>query len=171
MPDTVIFPLRQDLHPRPAGWAGEKPVGRYEQVLCRAGSRGFPWSASTASKRWRLFRFLFGRSKRNIDNGWMPFILLPVAPFLLTSFSDERSKALRQDAVKSPPQRWRLFRFLFGRSKRNIHPRRPPLKIQQETSKKFLLPFCFPKRKQGSGGTAFRLTDSKPVCRRGRHPG
>ena len=25
----------------------------------------FLWSASTAPKRWRLFRFLFGRSKRN----------------------------------------------------------------------------------------------------------
>ena len=32
----------------------------------------------------------------------MPFIFLPVAPFLLTSFSDERSEAPRQDAGKSP---------------------------------------------------------------------
>ena len=67
-----------------------------------------------------LFSLPFWVSKKEGGCGWMPFILLPVAPFLLTSFSDERSKT----------------------------PRRPPLKIQQETSKKFLLPFCFPKRKQ-----------------------
>ena len=48
---------------------------------------------NTARNFKKSFRFLFGRSKRNIDNGWMPFVLLPAAPFLFTSFGDERSKA------------------------------------------------------------------------------
>ena len=43
----------------------------------------------------------------------MPFIFLPVAPFLLTSFSDERSKAPRQDAGKSPTSTVATFSVPF----------------------------------------------------------
>ena len=44
-----------------------------------------------------------------------------VAPFLLTSFSDERSKARGGMPLKNTARNFKKsFRFLFGRSKRNI---------------------------------------------------
>ena len=45
----------------------------------------------------------------------MPFILLPVAPFLLTSFGDERSKAPRRLPLKNIVRNFKkIFRFLLG---------------------------------------------------------
>ncbi len=82
---------------------------------------------NTARNFKKSFRVLFGRSKRNIDNSWMSFIQLPTAPFLLTSFGDERSKTLWWLAVKLP-----------ARSKNH---------------KYFSLPFCLPKRKKKPAGS------------------
>ena len=49
----------------------------------------------------------------------MPFILLPLAPFLLTSFGDERSKTSRCPPLKNTARNFKkIFRFLFGFPKR-----------------------------------------------------
>ena len=107
--------------PGPQGGPGRSRWGDMSKFPAVRGPGGLaPWSASTASKRWRLFRFLFGRSKRNIDNGWMPFIQLPTAPFLLTSFSDERSKARGGMLLKNTARNFKkIFRFLLGHPKGN----------------------------------------------------
>ena len=125
-PDRLhFFRCGKTCTPGPQGGPGRSRWGAMNKFYVVRGPGGFaPWSASTASKRWhlsclllsvmkevrprgrmpekvppqrwRLFRFLFGRSKRNIDNGWIAVhpvgSLSTLAPFLLTSFGGERSK-------------------------------------------------------------------------------